>query len=123
MTAAGVHHVALRTKDVPRLERFYEGAIGLMPRTRNGERSVWLAAGTTLVMIEQRETHEPELPPGSMDLVAFAIEPSARASHVERLAAHGVAIEQETAFTVYFRDPDGRRVALSHYPEPAEPAA
>jgi hypothetical protein len=30
-----------------------------------------------------------------------------------------VVVEHETDFTLYFRDPDGRRVAVSHYPDPA----
>jgi hypothetical protein len=45
-----------------------------------------------------------------------AVGPSAlRASWTARLAAAGVAVEAQTEFTLYFRDPDGRRVALSAY--------
>jgi hypothetical protein len=32
------------------------------------------------------------------------------------LSNAGIAIEAETPHTIYFRDPDGRRVALSDYP-------
>jgi catechol 2,3-dioxygenase-like lactoylglutathione lyase family enzyme len=110
-----VHHLAFRTRDLPGLERFYTDVLGLTITRRDGERSVWLRAGGTILMLEAAETGEPPVPAGSKDLVAFGIE----APDVDRwrrvLAAAAVAIEAETAFTLYFRDPDGRRVALSHY--------
>ncbi|HXX30163.1 MAG TPA: glyoxalase, partial [Myxococcaceae bacterium] len=31
----------------------------------------------------------------------------------------GVAVEHETRWTLYVRDPEGNRVALSHHPQPA----
>ena len=40
-----------------------------------------------------------------------------RAGAEARLASSGIAIEARTEFTLYFRDPDGRRIGLSHYPE------
>ncbi len=110
-----VHHLAFRTADLVRLERFYTDALGLSIARRDGERSVWLHAGGTIVMLEQADAGEPQVAPGSKELVAFAIE----APDVERwrrvLDANGIPIEEETAFTLYFRDPDGRRIALSHY--------
>ena len=39
---------------------------------------------------------------------------------IDRLREAGVAIEDRTAFTLYVRDPDGRRVGLSSYPTPLE---
>jgi glyoxylase I family protein len=110
-----VHHLAFRTRDLTRLERFYTDALGLSVARRDGERSVWLRAGGTILMLECAEEGEPEVSRGSMELVAFAID----ALDVERwrrvLDANGIAVEGETAFTFYFRDPDGRRIALSHY--------
>ena len=46
------------------------------------------------------------------ELVAFAISPD----EVGRLK--GWPIEARTAFTLYVRDPDGRRIGLSAYPDP-----
>ena len=54
-----------------------------------------------------------------MEIVVFAMASAERASFVEKLGARGVAVEGETAFSIYFRDPDGRRIGLSHFPEPA----
>jgi len=113
-----VHHLAFRTEDVARLERFYVDALGLALVRRNSEASVWLDAGGALVMLERREAGEPAVVPGSKEMVAFAIEPEARALCCERLARAGVAVEASTDFTLYVRDPDGRRVGLSSYPIP-----
>ena len=112
-----IHHLALRTRDVPRLEAFYADVLGLSPLRRDGARSVWLKAGGAILMIERSEPDEPEPARGGMDLVAFSISPAERSSFVERLEAAGVPIEAETRFTVYARDPDGRRLGLSHYPQ------
>ncbi len=118
-----VHHVALRTDDVPRLLAFYRDVLDLpvveRPTGESGA-GVWLAAGSTLLMLEPRNVGEPGIPPGSMELVAFAIRPEERASVAGRLDRAGVAIEGQTAFTLYCRDPDGRRVGVSHFPERGE---
>jgi catechol 2,3-dioxygenase-like lactoylglutathione lyase family enzyme len=108
-----IHHIALRTRDVARLEAFYAGTLGLLVLKREG--NVWLGAGDAIVMLEARGPGEPDVPVGSFELVAFAISPGERAEFARRLP-----IEAETPFTLYVRDPDGRRVGLSHYPDRAE---
>jgi catechol 2,3-dioxygenase-like lactoylglutathione lyase family enzyme len=118
VTRVRVHHLALRTKDLARLEAFYAGALGLAVVRRDGERSVWLDAGGAIVMLERAAPGEPEPPAGSMELTALAIEPDTLAHYTDRLARAGVRIEDRTDFTLYVRDPDGRRVGLSSYPAP-----
>ena len=114
-----VHHLALRTADLPRLERFYVEALGLaVIRRHDGGRSVWLDAGGTIVMLERRDEGEPGIPAGSKELVAFAVAPETRALCIDRLAKAGVALEGSTEFSLYVRDPDGRRVGVSSYPAP-----
>ena len=112
-----LHHLALRTADVAELERFYAGTLGLTA-IRRQPHSVWLDAGGTILMLEARAAGEPAIEPGTRELVAFAIEPGAPV--IDRLREAGVAIEDRTAFTLYVRDPDGRRVGLSSYPTPLE---
>ncbi len=112
-----MHHVALRTADVTSLAAFYRRVFGL-EELRSGDTSVWLKAGTTILMVEQREAHEPRVPPGSQEMFALGITPSERTSLVLRLSQERVPVEAETDFTVYFRDPDGRKVGASHYPLP-----
>ena len=112
-----IHHVALRTRDLARLESFYTLLLGLPVTRRNGDRSLWLSSGDAILMIERASESEPTISMGSMDLVAFAIAASERDATAARLRAAGVAIEAETPFTLYFRDPDGRRVGVSHFPD------
>lgn len=113
-----VHHLAFRTGDLTRLERFYVDALGLAVVRRQDGRSVWLDAGGAIVMLEVRDAGEPTFPEGSKELVAFVVEPDSRALLASRLAAAGVSVEAETEFTLYVRDPDGRRIGLSSHPAP-----
>ncbi|HEY8077256.1 MAG TPA: VOC family protein [Labilithrix sp.] len=106
-----IHHIALRTRDLARLERFYVETLGFVV-TRRQEHSVWLGAGGAILMLERADDGEPAVPKGSKELVAFAISPEEHAEYT-----HLVAVEARTASTIYFRDPDGRRVALSAYPD------
>jgi catechol 2,3-dioxygenase-like lactoylglutathione lyase family enzyme len=117
-----VHHIALRTRDLAKLDRFYAELLRLRVTRRDGARSVWLDAGGTILMLERADEGEPAIGPGSNETLAFAVEPRARAEHVKRMGEAGVPLEGQTAFTSYFRDPDGRRVAVSHYPEPTDEA-
>jgi catechol 2,3-dioxygenase-like lactoylglutathione lyase family enzyme len=110
-----VHHLAFRTRDLTRLERFYTDVLGLSVARRDEDRSVWLRAGGTLLMLERADEGEAHVAPDTKELVAFAIEKADADRWKRTLATGGVPIEAETGFTMYFRDPDGRRVALSHY--------
>src|SRR5580658_876403 len=98
-----VHHLAFRTRDLTRLERFYTDVLGLVIARRHEDRSVWLRAGGTLLMLELAEDEEPEVQGETKELVAFAVE----APDVDRwrrvLEANAIPIEGETAYTLYFR--------------------
>jgi len=116
-----VHHLAFRTHRLRHVVRFYCTVLGLaivreqrLPRGKI--RSVWLAADRTILMIEAAGADEPGIPPMSNELVAFGVGKRDVASLRKRVARHRVRIEAETEHTVYFRDPDGRRVALTTYP-------
>lgn len=113
-----IHHLAFRTANLPRLEKFYVEVLGLRPSHRDGDRSTWLDAGGTMLMLEQRSAAEPPPPAGSHELVAFEIVPAEAAAYAARLHEAGASIEARTAYTIYFRDPEGRRLGLSSYPEP-----
>ena len=109
-----IHHLALRARDPSATEHFYVSVLGLRVMARHDDRgSVWLDASGAMVMVERAEDGEPAIDAGSRELVAFAIDdlPAWRL----RLAQAGVNVEGETPYTLYFRDPDGRRVGLSTY--------
>ena len=107
-----IHHVAFRTDDPDALERFYAGVLGL-PLMRRSERGVWLAAGGGILMLEKREPNEPRVADGSKELIAFAVTPEVLA----RVHEAKIEIEARTSYTLYVRDPDGRRIGLSAYPD------
>ncbi len=104
----------MRTHDLPRLEGFYTSVLGLPVLRRDYARgSVWLEAGGAVLMIERAAPGEPAMPDGTKELLAFAIDVAARDAWRAK-----VKVEAETEHTLYFRDPDGRRLAVSSYPWP-----
>jgi catechol 2,3-dioxygenase-like lactoylglutathione lyase family enzyme len=110
MRVVRIHHVAMRTRDVARLERFYVDVLGLSVMRRDDARgSVWLDADGAVLMIERAEATEPGVATGTKELIAFGVED--KEAWRPRLAL----VEAETKHTLYFRDPDGRRLAVSDY--------
>lgn len=117
-----LHHLALQVKDLERARAFYAGVLG-MHETRRQPHSIWLDLDGSILMLERAEGDVVERPwrsdaPG-LHLVAFAIGRAERAAWKEKLAAAGHPVVHETAFTIYVRDPEGNRVGLSHFPDPA----
>jgi glyoxylase I family protein len=115
-----VHHLALRSRDPARVERFYVDVLGLAVVRRDDARgSVWLAAGPVVLMIERAGDGEPAPEATSQELRAFAVDRVGDRPTLDAWRAHlgraGVAVEAETPFTLYFRDPEARRLAVSLY--------
>jgi catechol 2,3-dioxygenase-like lactoylglutathione lyase family enzyme len=110
-----LHHVAFRTFNLGRLEKFYVETLGLVVKARHENRSLWLELGDATLMLEQASEDEPEIPTGSMEFLAFTIFGPEKKAWRARLDEARVRIENETDFTIYFRDPDGRRIGLSHF--------
>jgi catechol 2,3-dioxygenase-like lactoylglutathione lyase family enzyme len=128
------HHLAVQCADLERCERFYREVLGLevlrrWPREEGtGDRSVWLSvgegdAGGFLALERAEEAPEPR--PwrdgrAGLHLVALRIAPSERRTWEDRLETAGVRVVHRTRWTVYFHDPEGNRVGLTHYPEDAK---
>ena len=73
-----IHHVAFRTTDLRRLERYYVERLGFTVRSRDDARgSVWLNAGGAVLMLERAEPGEPAIARGSGELLAFAVDDKA----------------------------------------------
>jgi len=124
----GLHHVALRCADLEKNLDFYRDVLGLevirrWPGEGGSERSVWLSTGQGFLALERASGSEEagafEEAPAGWQVVALGIAPSDRKGWEERLAAAGVAVARRSPFSIFFRDPEGNRVALSHWPEEA----
>jgi catechol 2,3-dioxygenase-like lactoylglutathione lyase family enzyme len=128
------HHLALQCADLEACERFYREVLGLpvlrrWPAEGGGDRSVWLALEGGFLVLERAAPASAgggRPVPGpwrggrpGLHLVALRIPPGERAGWEARLAAAGVEVVRRTRWSIYFRDPEGNRVALSHYPEEA----
>ena len=118
------HHIALKVNDLSACNRFYTDVLDLSEITRhkdaNGnERSVWLQCDDLILMLEIYEgpslTMCPSETPG-WHLLALNIDMAARKKWKSRLEKAGTMIDEESSYSLYFRDPEGNRLALSHYP-------
>lgn len=127
-TVEGVHHVALRCNDLAGCERFYGEVLGLpvlrrWPEEGGGDRSVWMSLGRGFLALERSTRPVEEGPfedaPAGWQVVALGISRSDRESWERRLAGAGVRLARRTPYSLFFRDPEGNRVALSHWPEAA----
>lgn len=120
-----LHHIALGARDVEGVAAFYRDLLGLrevrrFPLPGGDVRSIWLDLGGAVLMIEG--TTEParrvEGVGAGPFLVALTVADGEREGLESSLAAAGVAVETRGEHTSYLRDPEGNRVAVSHYPLP-----
>ena len=79
---------------------------------------MWLDLGGPVLMIEasRAEVRAVEGIGMGLFLLAFDISAAERDRVEARLVALGGVLETRGAFTSYARDPEGNRVAISHYP-------
>ncbi|WNG42089.1 VOC family protein [Archangium minus] len=127
MDVQGFHHLAIQVRDVEKVTAFYREVLGLSELKRHYRadgslRSVWVEVPGGGFLALEEVAGEPEPGPfrnerPGLFLLAFRIAKAERARVVEAFARAGVALEHETKWTVYVRDPEGNRVALSHHPE------
>lgn len=119
-----LHHLALGARDVEAVAGFYREVFDLAEVTRHltasGElRSIWLALGESLLMVERTEcpTHRVEGVGAGPFLLALRCTVDERKSLEATLEERGAVIEHRSDFTSYTRDPEGNRIAMSHYPD------
>jgi catechol 2,3-dioxygenase-like lactoylglutathione lyase family enzyme len=108
-----IHHLALRVRNLEAAREFYCGVLGLSEVKQDSSRSIWLRAGDAVLMLERSLRGKGE-EAGSGHVLAFAA--GDLACWQEKLLAAGIPIDDRTDSTIFVRDPDGHRVALSVYP-------
>lgn len=131
MRVRGVHHVAIKARDVEASAAFYRDVLGLVEIDRHldaeGLRSIWLDTGDAVIlMVERAGTSAVTLPepsqrfhadPPAIHVLAFSIAATERGAWRARLIGAGRRIVHETPHTLYVFDPDGNRVGISCWPE------
>lgn len=130
-----LHHIALGVARVEEIAAFYRQIFDLEEHARHHYedgrlRSIWLDLGGPILMVEYSQSLaaqsgrntalaavEPDTAVGEgLFLTAFSVADADERRAVERRAeAAGQSIETRSEFSSYFRDPEGNRVAVSHY--------
>jgi len=128
MKVHGLHHVAIQVRALEDVASFYREVLGLRELERHHAadgalRSIWLDVGGGGFLALERVAQAPAPDPSFRDgrpglfLVALRID-SAERDHVRaELVRRGIPLVHETRWTLYVRDPEGNRVALSHHPD------
>src|SRR4051812_16835624 len=119
-----IHHLAVLVEDLAGAEAFYSGVLGLeiekrWPDDAGGTRSIWLALGNgARLMLERATTGDARRASmgAGWHLLALTIRKEDRAAIESALLTAGIAVDSRSENTLYFRDPEGNRLALSHYP-------
>jgi catechol 2,3-dioxygenase-like lactoylglutathione lyase family enzyme len=130
---AAFHHLAIHVRDLSGMEDFYSGLFKLPVIKRwtdsvGAPRSVWLGLDPGFLALELSSFELPQNEPfddprGGLLLLAIRIERSERRGWEARLEDRGIAVERRTAFSLFFRDPEGNRLAVSHHPDPVDESA
>ena len=128
MNVQGFHHLAIQVKALEDVAGFYREVLGLREIERHHGvdgrlRSIWLDVGGGGFLALERVESPPSRKAGSGDgrpglfLVALRVPRTDRPRIRAELERRGIPLVHETRWTLYVRDPEGNRVALSHHPD------
>lgn len=116
------HHLAIKVKNLKLCGDFYSKILGLKKiknqfDEKKNIRAIWFKMGSMILMLEKSEEKSVGASNTGLYLLALTIKKSERAKWKAKLKKAGVAITSESPFTLYFSDPEGNRLGLSHYPK------
>jgi glyoxylase I family protein len=120
----GFHHLALFGHDIEILATFYGEVFGLnrvATHTRpDGQlRSIWMAWETgpvPFIALEQEAVSHRANDTG-LSVLMLNLARAERSAFKAHLQTMHISVERETPYSMYFRDPEGNRVGVSHYPD------
>ena len=123
-----INHIAIVSKHPDQLAVRLFGCKVVCTSQEHPDASVWIELEDSIIlMIEKAQQNHNfnidsshsyfEKRPGFF-LLSFDISHESQADWRKRLAKHDVSIEEESKYTIYFYDPDGNRIALSHFKLP-----
>jgi len=126
MNIRGFHHLAIQVRDLEGQAAFYREVLGLPELARHRRedgtvRAVWLGLSDggflALEEVEGQVVPEPfrDARPG-LFLLALRVAPEDRAAALAELDRRRVPGLHQSRWTVYFQDPEGNRIGLSHHP-------
>ena len=128
MKVCGFHHLAIQVKALEDVAGFYREVLGLTELERHHGpdgrlRSLWMDVGgggfLALERVEASPSPDPAFREGrpGLFLVALRVARADRERIRAELERRGIPLVHETRWTLYVRDPEGNRVALSHHPD------
>lgn len=124
-----IHHIAIKTQNLENLNQFYKKVFNFKEDQRwyddNGKiRSIWLNMHSSLLMLEQAQSNPNQTKSdskyGGWHLLSFDIKLDERVNWKNKLNELGISLKQESSYSLFFEDPEGNRLALSHYPNKFE---
>lgn len=114
-----IHHIALPTHNIDLAENFYSHVLELdlldyQYDVQKNKRSIWYQCeGDVILMIEL--ANQP-ISKNENQVSSFGIKKENREDWIKKLSQNKIPILKETPYSIYFEDPSGNRLALSHYP-------
>lgn len=124
-----LNHIAIKVNDLETCSAFYERLLNQKPFKINlaadGQvYSHWFKLAMGLLMLEKTQL-APQNKRGfgnqeqaGLHLLSFHITPEQRMWWQKKLDTLGIKIEKYSEYSLYFYDPEGNPLALSHYPQP-----
>jgi len=96
------------------------GGFLALERVEGGRREEGGAAGSQglgATAPEGRGAEASDVAPAGWHVMALSMDRGERPAWEARLAARGVPVERRTPYSIFLRDPEGNRLALTHWPE------